>query len=222
MPELMDPSELPPVKGPGVTPSQVIAWLLYPVIFVVGMAVGIIIGIKEGPNFVTNKNTANKNIVYSNVSIIPGTNRNTNTSNTNTSTNTNSILRNGDYVKLDATTQAHLDQQKTADLAALVDQTASLTDILRQQDLINLKYNLLAYFAVRASYPSTNGVLIHLDRSATDVFYSSMKDFSGGTFNERIDPEAPTYFYGYTSDGSSFTLTAYLRSKSKTFTLNSN
>lgn len=230
MPELMDPSELPVTKGPGVTPSQLIAWLLYPVIFIVGLAVGIIIGIKEGPNLTANKNTKNTNINYSNVSIVPGVNRNTNASNDNTNTvsndnvnivisNTNTILHNGDYVKLDATTQAQLDQQKAQDLANLVDQTASFTDVLRQQDLINLKYTLLGYYAVRAAYPSTNGTQIHLDRSATDSFYTDMKDFYGGTFYEKIDPESPTYYYGYSSDGKTFTLTAFLRSKNKAFTL---
>ena len=225
MPELMDPSELPSTKGPGVAPSQLIAWLLYPVIFIVGLAVGIIIGIKEGPNLTKNTNT-NKNIVYSNVSIIPGTNKTANASNTNTTTNTssntNSILRNGDYLKLDATTSAQLDQQKTADLSSLVDQTVSFTDVLRQQDLISLKYNLLTYYAVRGNYPDTSGQVIHLDKSASDTFYSDMKDFYGGTFYEKIDPESPTYYYGYSSDGSTFTLTAYLRSKSKTFTLTNN
>lgn len=206
--------------------SQIIAWLLYPVIFAVGLSVGLVIGLKQVKTPTTTNTVQNTNLGFTNASIIPG-NKNTvvinspSNGNTNTATNlnTNVVFRSGDYLKLDAATQTRLDTEKQAALDTLVDKSADITDILRQQDLIDLKYTLLAYFEVRGSYPDTNGILSKLDKSENDIFYTNMKEYFGGTFYEKIDPKSPDYYYGYTSNGSSFTLTAYLVSLKKPFQL---
>lgn len=228
MPEIIDPSLLPEPTRARVPASQIIAWLLYPVIFVVGLSVGLVVGLQHQAKNTNNvSNTENTNVQFTNASIIGGnkntvvinapvTNATTNTTNTS---NTNTFFRSGDYLKIDPTAQAALDQQKAADLETLVDKSAEFTDILRQQDLLELRYTLLTYFSVRQKYPDTGGLQIKLDKSETDTLYSDMKDFYGGTFYEKIDPQSPTYYYGYTSDGSTFTLTCYLVSKKKAFIL---
>lgn len=222
MPSILDPDSILPEKKTKLTPSQIIVFLLYPVVFGVGLTVGLVIGFKQGqasPNPSSNQPTVNTHL-------IPNANLNVNRagieSNANASnvfTNSPSVLTNGDYLKLDAATVAKLAQDEQRDKNTLVDQTAAVTDILRQQDLISLKYNLKAYQAINAKYPSTGGKQIHLTASADNVFYQAMKKFYGGTYNLRIDPESPTYYYGYTSNGQSFELTAWLTSKKKAFVL---
>lgn len=221
MPELIDPNDLPTKKTP-TKPSQVIAWLLYPVIFVVGLSAGIVIGLQQAT---TNTNTTTENTntqQFTNSSIVSGnanTSANTNISaNTNTTTNA-SILPAGDYLKIDPATETQLDQQKQQKLDQLVDKTLSFVDILRQQDLIELQYNLNIFHAVRGTYPTTDGKQVRLDKQEQDVFYAAMKEFFGGTFYQKIDPESPTYYYGYTSDGTTYTLTALLKTKNQPFIL---
>ncbi len=223
MPELLDPETSLPEKKRKFTPAQIIMLLLYPVIFIVGLSTGLVIGLKQGKQ-VPNVNTAN---TQAPVTIVPNANTNVNTSpttnaNVNVSsviTNTNNALSGGGYLELDAATQASLNQAAEKDKNTLVDQSASLPDIVRQQDLITIKYNLQAYYEVNQSYPSTKDKQIRLDRGASDVLYQALKTFYGGSYNEPIDPEHPTYYYGYTSDGKSFELSAYLTSKSKPFVL---
>lgn len=220
MPVLVDPeSALPPKHK--LTPAQVIMLLLYPVIFVVGLAVGLVIGLKQGK--LQAENAANQ-VNRIPTSIIPNANSvvTTNTVNGNTNSlfqNGNSALNGGDFLEIDATTQAQLNSQEQQDKETKVDQTTSLTDIVRQQDLITLQYRLKAYFTVNALYPSTSGQQIRLDRSSADVFYQALKDFYGGSFNEPIDPEHPTRYYGYTSDGTGYELTAWLVSQNQAFIL---
>lgn len=226
MAELLDPNMLPTEQRPSVPASQIIAWLLYPVIFVVGLSVGLVIGLKQVKTTSNANVNQNTNLGFTNASIITG-NRNTvvingpTNGNTNATTNlnTNTVFRSGDYLKLEPATQTRLDTEKQAALDTLVDKSADITDILRQQDLIDLKYTLLAYFEVRGSYPDTGGQLVKLDKSEADIFYTNMKDYFGGTFYEKIDPKSPDYYYGYTSNGTSFTLTAYLVSLKKPFQL---
>lgn len=226
MPLVEDPNAvLPPEKLSGVArvkPSQIIAWLLYPVIFAVGLSVGLVIGIKQGQANPSLLGGSNTNTAKVNSSIVPNVNNRVNTNTVNANTNTSNAFLNvsgGDYLKIDAATQAKLNQDKQKEKDTTVDQTASVTDILRQQDLINLKYDLKAYYLVHTSYPSTGGRQTRLERGATDVFYNTLKDFYGGSYNQPIDPEAPTYYYGYTSNGTTFELTAYLTSKKKPFVL---
>lgn len=219
MPVLEDPNIVLPTKRK-LTPSQLIMILLYPVVFLVGLAVGIIVGIRQGEQSAQ----ANTNMPRVNSSVIPNANTRVNTNTVEANVNVDNVfnnvsLGNGDYLKLDAATQASLTSREQQDKSQLVDQSVSLTDIVRQQDLITLKYRILAYFAVNKSYPSTDGQLIKLDRGENDVLYQSLKDFYGGSFNEPIDPEYPTYYYGYTSDGVTFTLTGYLTTTKQPFKL---
>ncbi len=230
---LVDPDQALPGAKKHPVPSQVISWLLYPVIFVVGVTVGIAIGIKEAPSF-ENQNTNTR--VYSNAKIVTNVNSSTNTSvnkntnvatnkNTNTSTNTSilntNIFTSGDAGKIDATTQAQLQTIKQANLLTLVDKSLTMSDVIRQQDLIDLQYALNSYYVIRQEYPSTDGQQIKLNRTSDDLFYTAMKEFYGGTYYEKIDPDFPNYYYGYVSDGQTYSLSAYLTSTKKAFVVTS-
>jgi flagellar basal body-associated protein FliL len=221
MPVLEDPAIVLPPKRK-LTPSQVIMLLLYPVIFLVGLVVGLVIGIRQGEQRAANDNVNQARV---NSTIIPNANTrvpdalNTNTANSNTFLNTNRALGGGDYLELDEATQTELNQQEQKDKDTLVDQSTSLTDIVRQEDLITIKYRLKAYAAVNESFPTTAGTITKLDRSSSDVLYQALKDFYGGSFNEPIDPEHPTYYYAYSSDGLTFKLTCKLVSNDKVFTV---
>lgn len=226
MPEILDPTMLSKsgATRQHIRPVTLIMLLLYPIILAVGVAVGLVIGIAQGKKEIIIQQNANAAKVNS--SVIPNANTNVSTNTTNLNTNvsnvflnTNDILNGGDYLELDAATTASLLQQQQAEEAQLVDTSGTVEDQLRQKDLIALKYNLKAYYIVNSSYPSTSGAQIKLDKSATDIFYTAMKDFYGGSFNERIDPDSPTYYYGYTSSGASFTLTCYLVGPKKAFVL---
>jgi hypothetical protein len=224
MPVIVDPDQVLPDKTKSIRPSQIMLWLLFPVVLAIGFSIGLVVGIKQGQNSATTNN-ANRQQVNS--SIVPNANTRVTTNTTNANTNvsnaftnlSNSSLSNADYLKITATTQAQLDAQQQHDIDTLVDQTATVTDIVRQRDLISLKYALKAYASVEGKYPSTNGTMVRIEGKADEIMYQTLKQFYGGSFNLKIDPESPTYYYGYASDGSSFTLTAYLVSKKKTFTL---
>ncbi|MBI2984780.1 MAG: hypothetical protein HYY50_04105 [Candidatus Kerfeldbacteria bacterium] len=219
MPVLIDPATALPEKSRKLTPAQIITLLLYPVIFVVGLSVGLVIGLKQGQQQA--EKAANESKIPS--TVVPNANAviNKNTSNANLSVNgilgNGNALNSGDYLAIDSATQAELNRQEQRDKERLVDQSSSLTDIFRQQDLISLKYRLKAYYAVKRAYPSTGGKQIRLDRGTADVLYQTLKDFYGGSFNEPIDPEHPTHYYGYTSSGQNFELTSYLVSQQKVF-----
>lgn len=229
MPFVVDPNSLPTEQpmtgGRRVAPRTVIMWLLYPVIFAVGLVSGVVIGIKQAQNNPNLLNSGNVNTVTLNTSIVPNANSrvNTNTINANTNVsnafNSNSAISGGDYLNIDAQTQAQLNEDEQKEKDTTVDQTVTVTDILRQQDLISLKYDLKAYYIVKTLYPNTNGVQTHLERGAEDIYYVALKAFFGGSYNQPVDPESPTYYYGYTSDGKTFTLTSYLVSKKKAFIL---
>ncbi len=221
MPVLIDPETALPETKRKMTPGQLVLLLLYPVIFAVGLSVGLVIGLQQGRQ----QGSAQQQQSHSNTSVIPHANTNvkTNTTNANTNVsnaflNTNFNLSGGDYLKLDASTQNTLNQKKQNDLDRLVDQTATLTDVIRQKDIIELKYDLLAYETVEKTFPVSNQQY-RLDRTDNDPLYTAMKTFNGGSYYERIDPESPQYYYGYSSDGTHFTLTAYLTSKSAAFTI---
>lgn len=221
MPILIDPdTALPENTKRKMTASQIVLLLLYPVIFAVGLTVGLVIGLQQGRV----QGTQQAQQTRTNTSVVPSSNTNvkTNTTNANTNVsnaflNTNLGLSGGDYLKLDATTQNTLNQKKQNDLDRLVDQTLDLTDIIRQKDILELKYDILAYQVVEGSFPNSNNQLYKLDRSASDPLYAAMTTFNGGTYYERIDPESPQYYYGYTSDGTHFTLTCYLVGKKTIF-----
>lgn len=225
MPEVLDPnSVLPGATRPRIRPATLIMLLLYPIILAIGVAVGLVIGIAQGKKEIIIQQNLNASKVNSSVIPSANTNVSTNTINLNTNVsnvffNTNSIIGSGDYLQLDAATNSSLQQQQQTEENQLVDTSGTVEDQLRQKDLIALKYNLKAYYLVKGNYPSTNNQQIKLDKSATDIFYTAMKDFYGGSFNNRIDPSSPTYYYGYTSNGSTFTLTGYLVGPKKPFIL---
>lgn len=219
MPILLDPETALPENKRKMSPSQIILLLLYPVVFAVGLTVGLVIGLREG------RQQGTEQVQQSiNTSIVPSANTNVKTNTTNANTNVSNAFQNdnialngGDYLRLDAATLTTLNTKKQSELQQSVDQTVGLTDIIRQQDVIELKYDLLAYKAVEGSFPSSSGQLYKLDRSDQDPLYTAMKTFNGGTYYERIDPESPQYYYGYTSDGTHFTLTSYIVSQSRVF-----
>ncbi len=225
MPVIVDPATVLPDPSKRWKPSQVMLWLLYPVVFAVGLVIGIVIGIKQGQGPATTNTAAGQLRVNS--QIVPNANSrvttntvsaNTNVSNAFLNINTAS-LGSADALKISAATQADLDSRQQQDLTRLVDVTASVTDQVRQRDVIALKYTLLAYTSVKRTYPSTNGQQIRLEAKDDNVLYQALKTFYGGTFNLRVDPESPTYYYGYTSNGQTFSLTAFLVSQNKVFQL---
>lgn len=226
MAELIDPNEIEPsASRPRIRPSILVMLLLYPVIMAVGAAVGFVIGVAQGKKEVNVQ--LNQNVTPINTSVIPSANTNVSTNTTNANTNvsnvflnTNSALGGGDYLQLDAATKASLKQQQENDEDQLVDTSGTVADQLRQTDLIALKYDLKAYFAVKGSYPSTGGVQIKLDKTSQDIFYTAMTAFYGGSYNHRIDPQSPDYYYGYTSNGTTFTLTCLLVGPKQPFVLN--
>lgn len=224
MPVIVDPESVLPDKTKSVRPSQLVLWLLFPVILAVGFVAGLVVGIKQGQNSVATT-TQNQNTVKS--TIIPNANTRVITNTTNANTNvsnaftnvSNSSVGSADYLKLPAATQSALQTQQQADLERLVDNTASVTDIVRQRDLIAIKYALKSYASVEGQYPSTSGAATKIEGKSDEALYAALKNFYGGSYNLKIDPESPTRYYSYTSDGSTFTLTAYLTSKKKTFSL---
>lgn len=225
MPIIVDPDSVLPDKTKNVRPSQLVLWLLFPVVLAVGFVIGLVVGIKQGQNSAVANANANRQTVPT--TIIPNANTRVLTNTTNANTNvsnafvnlSNTALGSGDYLKIPPATQASLDAEQQRDLDRLVDQTATVTDIVRQRDLVSTKYALKAYASVAGKYPSTAGQQIRVEGNTNDVLYAALKEFYGGTYNLKIDPESPNYYYGYTSDGASFTLTAYLTSKKKVFTL---
>ncbi len=226
MAEILNPQTLPTdgAPRPRIRPATLVMLLLYPVVLAVGAAVGFVVGVAQGKKEVITE--INTNAARVNTSVIPNANTNVSTNTTNANTNvsnvflnSNSPLNSGDYLQLDAATTASLQQQQQRDEDQLVTTSGTVTDQLRQKDLIALKYNLKAYYTVKGSYPSTSGEKVKLDKSSTDVFYAAMKTFYGGSFNHRIDPESPTYYYAYTSNGTTFELTCYLVGATKPFIL---
>ncbi len=226
MPVIVDPDSILPDQAKSVRPSQLVLWLLFPVILAVGFVAGLVVGIKQGQNTNDNSSTTNnKNTVRS--SIIPNGNSrvstNTALANTNVSnafTNiSNTSIGTADYLKIPAVTQAALEAQQQQDQDKLIDNSATVTDIVRQRDLIALKYALKAYASVTSNFPSTNGQPTKIEGQPTEILYSALKEFYGGSYNLKIDPESPTYYYGYSSNGSTFTLSAYLTSKKTAFNL---
>ncbi len=203
--------------------SRIILILLYPVVLAVGVTVGYVLGVKQGQKTptVTNQTGTNQptnsSTVIPNVNNFKGGNANGNTNqNVNASLNVNSTA---DFLNLDAATVSALNQAEEQDKTRLVDVTVPQIDINRQQDLISIQYDLKAYFAVRSSYPSTNGKQIRLNQGTDDTLYAAMKTFYGGNYYQPIDPQSPTYYYGYTSDGQSYTLTALIVKTNKPFIL---
>jgi len=224
MPVIVDPESVLPDKTKSVRPSQLVLWLLFPVVLAVGFVAGLVVGIKQGQNSTTTS-TENQNKVNS--TIIPNSNTRVTTNTTNANTNvsnafvnvSNTSIGSADYLKISAATQTALETQQQQDLDKLVDNSATVTDIVRQRDLIGIKYALKAYASVLGQYPTTSGQATKIEAKDNEVLYAALKNFYGGSYNLKIDPESPTYYYGYTSDGSTFSLTGYLTSKQKVFTL---
>lgn len=224
MPVIVDPDSVLPDKKKSVRASQVVLWLLFPVVLAVGFVIGLVVGIKQGQGTAVNQNT---NRPLTNSTVIPNANTRVVTPTVNANTNvsnafvnvTNSNLNQGGYLSISSATQATLDTQMQKEEDRVVDQTASLTDIVRQRALIAMKYSLKAYASVEGSYPSTNGVTTKIEGKDDEIMYQALKSFYGGSYNLKIDPESPKYYYGYVSDGTSFTLTCYLTSKKKAFSV---
>ena len=224
MPIVVDPETALPDKTKGVKPSQLILWLLFPVIFAVGFTVGLVVGIKQGQNSVTgnasNRLTNQSTVIPNSNTRIVNETKNANTNVSNAFANiTNTTFGSGDYLKLSANakTQILADRQQALDHS--IDTTVSVDDQVRQQDLYNIKFDLKEYFTVEQAYPSTSGIEIKVEVATDNILNEKMKEFYGGQYYLRIDPKSPTNYYAYKSDGSSFTLSAYLVSTKKPFTL---
>lgn len=134
-----------------------------------------------------------------------------NLGNINLNTNTNMAINN---ISLDQSLK--LSEKESNERTQKVDRTLNYVDVRRQNELITLKYDLLEYYEVYKKFPISNG-LEKLD-GQTDSVYLALKDFQRFYIGLK-DPEHPKYYYGYESDGKTFTLTAYLTSAKKVFQL---
>lgn len=76
----------------------------------------------------------------------------------------------------------------------------------RKKDLIEMKYDLLVYFSVYQSFPKAP-IPVKLD-GTNDALNAAFAEFYGISRNF-LDPQHPSYYYMYQSDGSSFTLSAF-------------
>lgn len=246
MPVIANPDQIIPARPRRFSPGEIIMLLLYPVIFLTGGIVGLVIGLKQSGATVAN--TANDQAnVRVNSTIVPTTNTpliinsapvetsndnvnlNANADETNINSaantnagangNTNATIGDGEYLQVDKTALTTLQAEQESSKVSLVDDSLAPTDIIRQKDLVDLLYHLKAYALLHNSYPTTGGKLYRLNRSDKDPLYTAMKKFYGPGYNEHIDPESPTYYYGYLSNGKTFSLTAYLVSKKQVFTL---
>src|SRR3972149_1972584 len=88
--------------------------------------------------------------------------------------------------------------------------TSNINDETRKKDLISLKNALKKYFSEKGEYPKSEAMLKTSDK--TSVLYQALVP----TYLESLadDPQAPQYYYGYKSDGTTFELTAVLEDKS--------
>ncbi len=92
-------------------------------------------------------------------------------------------------------------------------------DATRKKDLATLQLALKKYFADNGAYPISSSKIKTSDQSSVlaqalvPTYLSALPD----------DPAAPQYYYGYSSDGKTFALTAVLDNKTdKSGTLNGN
>lgn len=88
------------------------------------------------------------------------------------------------------------------------EQTAQTRDLQRKNDLVNIKSALKQYYQINQSYPLSQKVQ-NLSES-DNIIATQLKDFISPLPK---DPSSPTYYYGYISDGKTFTLTAVLEDK---------
>src|SRR5438105_4729262 len=104
MPVIEDPESVLTDHKNKLSAGQIIMLLLYPVIFAVGVVVGLVVGIKQGEHNIVTQQQQNQNQIHS--TIIPNANNkvNSNISNTNVTVsnalndNSNSgLLTNSDY-----------------------------------------------------------------------------------------------------------------------------
>lgn len=145
-------------------------------------------------NLNTNANAATK--VNSN----QNGNLNTNL-NVNSSSSINEALPG--FYQVDATVLEELTNEKRKELARVSEVG---TDQVRAEQLIEMKYDLKLYFSVFERYPTSNGVEKLDGRSdslnlALEDFYGSRRSF--------VDPQYPSYYYSYESDGKTFRLTGF-------------
>jgi len=87
--------------------------------------------------------------------------------------------------------------------------TKSVNDKTRKSDLANLKAALTAYYQAEQSYPVAETSQKTSDKTSAlsvlvPTYIAALPD----------DPLAPTYYYGYKSDGKTFELTAVLEDRS--------
>lgn len=127
--------------------------------------------------------------------------------NTNFNWNTNFDLTNFQASPADELSMDFLWENSIAMLEEVqAIETTNANDQARQEDLISLKYELKAYYEYYQEYPQSDGSE-QLDGS--DSLNTALAEFLGYTTNYQ-DPESPDYYYGYESDGQSFSLTSYL------------
>lgn len=86
---------------------------------------------------------------------------------------------------------------------------ANANDTQRKADLTQIKDALKNYFQANQSYPEAATVQKTLDQNS--VLVGALVP----TYIDKlpVDPLSPTYYYGYTSDGKTFSLTAVLEDK---------
>lgn len=88
--------------------------------------------------------------------------------------------------------------------------TSNVNDETRKKDLANIKNGLKKYFNDKASYPVSSAAVKTSDQ--TSPLYQALVP----TYIESLpnDPLAPSFYYGYKSDGQSFEITCVLEDKS--------
>jgi len=85
--------------------------------------------------------------------------------------------------------------------------TVEQKDAQRKKDLNSIKTALQACQETEGSYPSTDGEIIKTRDKNTVLSQALVPDYLE---NLPVDPETDKYYYGYSSDGASFKLTAIL------------
>lgn len=139
------------------------------------------------------------------------TNSNYNIGNINTNTSSSY-----GYDRLSLDKKNELLEAEKKERQEKVDYTVDYIDTRRMNELIDIKYDLLAYYEIYQKFPKSNGVE-KLD-GENDAINRTLKDFKRYYYGWK-DPEYPKYYYGYKSDGESFELTCYLISKKEVFKL---
>lgn len=88
--------------------------------------------------------------------------------------------------------------------------TIAEKDAQRKEDLNDIKVALQSYKEAKGNFPSTSGEIIKTRDQDTILSRALVPDYLASL---PVDPENDKYYYGYSSDGENFKLTAVLENK---------